>query len=249
MAVAITLTATSSTSTTHTATWSSSYTYIWLQYSTIYTPWTTISSSLSGSDNYEQTVTPNITYTYRANGSNDGATWSGWSDTASATSYADTVLATLSLAGSSTDVTTSTAVSDTVSATINFSAYSLEAQSISTNYAHYLAASTGVVYQYSPDYKGDAGEAIPCYWQSKDTNFVDQYRELENRQKNVHFVRLYYVDTDSSVATTVKLSTDGGVTWDGTSTQSIGTGNGKNKSVDFYFEDGPVSGHSFLLWR
>jgi len=174
--------------------------------------------------------------------------WSEWSETSNlCTPAADTFFGVLYLGGSSEDSIRGTSYSDTVDATINLLGYSLESQSIKTTYAFYLAASTGAVYQYSGDYKSDAGTAIPSYWRSKETNFTDQFKELENRQKNVHFVRLYYVDTDDDVNTSIKISTDGGVTWAGSATKTIGDGDGKNKSSDFYFTDGPVSGQFFTI--
>lgn len=221
--------------------------YIELQYKTIYQSWITESAVIAGADNsYDFTAVSNIEYEFQIRGYTAATeTWSVWSDTASATCVVDTVTKSLNLSGSSTDIIGSTAVTDTVTKTIEFSGYSLDAGSIKTTYAYYLADSTGAVYQYSGDYKGDGGTAIPCRWQSKETNFVDQYKELENRQKNVHFIRLYYVDLDSSTSVTVKISTDGGVTWDAGVTKSLGTGDGKNKSSDFFFNDGPVSGQLF----
>ncbi len=244
--------ASSTSATAITVSWTNpgGYLYQELQYQTPYEGWTTESSSIgAGSTSYSFTATTNVEYYFRMRGQ-DSTTevWSAWSETSNAcTCAADTVVKTLELSGSSEDVVSSTSVSDTSSKTINFSGYSLDAQSITTEYAYYVADSTGAVYEYSPDYKSDGGTAIPCYWQSKETNFTDQYKELENRQKNVHYARLYYKDLDSSMNTSVKISTDGGATWAATSTKSIGTGDGKNKSSDFYFTDGAVSGQIFTI--
>lgn len=246
------LTATSTSDTDITVAWTNAETYLFieLQYRTIYSGgWVTESASISRSEtDYEFTATSNLEYKFRVRGQDTTTEiWSSWSNTDETICAVDVVVSTLEFSGSSTEVKTSTAVTDTVTATINFSGYSLEAQSIKTTYAYYLADSTGAVYQYSNDYNSDGGTAIPCYWQSKETNFTDQFKELENRQKNVHYVRLYYVDLDSSTGVTVKVSTDGGVTWASTITKSLGTGNGKNKSSDFFFNDGPVSGQLFTV--
>lgn len=248
------LSASSTSATEITVSWSlgggvSSYLNQELQYKTIYQEWTTESASIEGADtSYEFTAISNLRYEFRVRGQDiTTEIWSDWSNTDSTLCAIDTVVTTLNLSGSSTDVKASTAVSDTVSKTINFSGFSLEAQSITTTYAYYLADSTGAVYEYSGDYNSDGGTAIPCYWQSKETNFTDQFRELENRQKNVHYVRLYYVDLDSGTGVSVKISKDGGVTWDKSVTKSLGTGDGKNKSSDFFLEDGPVSGQLFTV--
>lgn len=250
------LTATSTSSTEITVTWSlgtgvSGYRFQELQYQTLYSGgWRTLSASIDGEETSYTGITaiPNMRVEFRVRGQ-DRTTedWSDWSNTDSTTCGADTIQDRFVFRASSTDIIGSTAVEEDVEATINFSGYSLDAGSVKTTYAYYLADSTGAVYQYSGDYKSDSGTAIPCRWQSKETNFVDQYKELENRQKNVHYIRLYYVDLDSSTSVTAKISTDGGVTWDAGVTKSLGTGDGKNKSSDFYFNDGPVSGQLFTV--
>ena len=242
--------ATSTDSTSITVSWTNSDTYsgIEVQYKTLYGTWTTASAVINGGEtSYDFTAVSNIAYQFRVRGEDEvTGVMSAWSETSNwCICVLDIISSTLLLSGSSEDVVANTAIGDTNSATIEFSGYSLDAQSISTTYAFYLATSTGAVYQYSGDYKSDAGVVIPCDWQSKQTNFTDQFKELESRQKNIHFARLYYVDLDSTTGVTIKLSNDGGVTWDGTSTKSIGTGNGKNKSADFYFEGGPISGQIF----
>lgn len=245
---AIILSAVSTDQDTITITWTSSYDYVWLQYKQYGGEWTTIDDKLVNSDTYGFTCIPNITYYFRARGSSDwGATYDDWTAQKTATSYADIVYTGLLFDGISIDFVNLEAADDTGSATITFDGFSLDSGSISTNYAYYLGDSTGKIYLYSDDYNGDAGETIPCEWQSKETNFVDQYKELENMQKNVHFARLYYVDKSSSVNTIIKISNDGGITWNKSVTKSIGTGDGKNKSADFFFPDGPVSGQFFTI--
>ena len=229
------------------------YIYQELQYKITYpypSSWSTESATIGKTaTSYDFTALSNHTWMFRFRGQDvTTEAWSDWSETSNeCTCWVNTVFDVLFLSGSSTDVKASTAVTDTVTKTISFDGYSAEAQSIKTNYAYYLADALGVVHLYSGDYNGDAGVAIPCYWQSKQTNFTDQYKELESQQKNVHFVRLYYVDTDDDVPTSIKLSTDGGVTWAGSVTKDIGDGYGKNKSADFYFEGGAVSGQFFMV--
>lgn len=249
------VTATSTSATGITVSWTNpgGYVYQELQYKITHpypSSWATESATIGRDEtSYDFTALSNHTWIFRLRGQ-DVTTeeWSGWSETSNlCTPAADAVFGVLYFEGSSVDSIRGTAYSDTVDATIEFSGYSLEAQSIKTTYAFYLASSTGAVYQYSGDYKSDAGIAIQSYYRSKQTNFTDQFKELENRQKNVHFARLYYVDTDDDVSTSIKISTDGGVTWVGAVTKTIGDGDGKNKSSDFYFTDGPVSGQFFTI--
>ena len=249
------VTATSESATGIAITWTPSGGYMnqELQYKITYpypSSWSTESATIGAmAHSYEFTALSNHTWMFRMRGQ-DIVTevWSGWSETSNrCTCWVDTVFNILFLSGLSENTIQGTAYSDTVDATINLSGYSADAQSIKTNYAFYLASSTGAVYQYSDDYKSDAGTAIQSYWRSKETNFTDQFKELENRQKNVHFARLYYVDTDEDVNTSIKISTDGGVTWVGAATKTIGDGDGKNKSADFYFEGGAISGQFFTV--
>jgi len=246
----VTATSTSSTGITITWTIAEAYLYQELQYQTPYINWTTISASIKGTaETYSFIAVPNIEYMFRLRGQDATLeTWSDWSDVSfPCTCALDVVSESIFFGGSSIDLLVEGTYSDTVTATITFDGFSLDAGSISTNYAHYLASSTGAVYEYSDAYEGDAGEKIPCEWQSKETNFVDQYKELEDMQKNVHFARLYYVDKTANVSTIIKLSNDGGVTWKKSVTKSIGTGDGKSKSADFFFPEGPLSGQFFTI--
>ena len=239
------LSATSTGATEITITWTNSeeYSSIELQRQTISQSWNPLkffdTSKVGYVETYSITATVSVIYEFRVRGYSGG--WSDWSNTDTAVCWGDVGSSGIKLSGTSTEMVLSGDYSDTVSATIKFEGFSLDSGSISTAYAYYLADSAGKIYEYSDDYKGDAGNTIPCEWQGKETNFVDQFKELESRYKVIHFARLYYVDKSSGVSTTIKLSTDGGVTWKKSVTKTIGTGDGKNKSADFFFPDGPVS--------
>lgn len=246
------LSVTSTSSSGATVEWTNvgTYLFIELQYKHEYLGWTTESASIRRTTtSYEFTgMLPNVKYTFRVRGQDTTTEeWSDWSNTDFTTCAVDTVVKTLNFSGSITDIIGTTAVTETVTKTIEFSGYSREAGSISTTYAYYVADSVGNVYLYSGDYNSDGGTAIPCLWQSKQTNFVDQFKELENRYKNVHFVRLYYVDLDTTTPVSVKISNDGGATWAKSVTKNLGTGDGKDKSSDFFFNDGPVAGQFFTV--
>ena len=118
--------------------------------------------------------------------------------------------------------------------TMSLSALSGGSQSIRTDWAMFLGSSTGVVYDYSPDYLSDDGVAVGAIWQSKQTDLADQVPEMADQWKNLWKVRLVYVDKTASTNVTVYVSADGGESWS-SRMKSLGTGDGTTKSADFYF--------------
>lgn len=211
--------------------------------------WTYFDTKMDGDRvTYDVPVVWNKVYQFRVRGYINIIGWYYWSDPSNYCSSGTEIgTGELLFSGKSTDIISGDAFEHGEDASLEFEGYSLEAQSLATTYAYYLASATGAVYEYAEDYTTDAGTAIPSLWRSKETNFTDQFKELESRQKNVHGIRLYYVDKDADVAVSIKASTDGGATWVGVATKTIGTGDGTAKSTDFYFDGGPVSGQFFTF--
>ena len=172
-------------------------------------------------------------------------------DITHAYNYTNTSTGTLGLSGTSTTayamghtgtgtlslVPTSAASAGMVhsgTGTLSLSALSGGSQSIRTDWAMFLGSSTGVVYDYSPDYLSDDGVAVGAIWQSKQTDLADQVPEMADQWKNLWKVRLVYVDKTASTNVTVYVSADGGESWS-SRMKSLGTGDGTTKSADFYF--------------
>ena len=180
----------------------------------------------------------------------------GWVDDLSidiehAYNYTNTSTGTLSLSGTSTtayamghtgtgtlDLTPSSTSSagaiSTHTGTLALNGVSGASQSIRTDWAMFLGAGSGKVYDYSPDYLSDDGVAISSVWQSKQTDLADQYPEMADMWKNLWKIRLIYVDKTASTNVTVYVSVDGGENWS-SRMQSLGTGDGTTKSADFFF--------------
>ena len=87
--------------------------------------------------------------------------------------------------------------------------------------------------------------SVTCYFQSKDFDASDQEPQFQNLTKTVDRVQLEYVDEDSATPVSVSLSVDGGQTWAGTASRSIGTGSGRTRVADFWFL--PVTGKMFRI--
>jgi len=111
--------------------------------------------------------------------------------------------------------------------------------SAGSNYEYYLADDSGAIYEQGLNYKGDAGSAIICSWVSKNTDFTDQGAQSDIF-KTVYSVKLFYLDNDASVQTTIYMSTDDGTTWVSSpiGTRSLGTGSGQVKTETWYFPGG-----------
>lgn len=86
---------------------------------------------------------------------------------------------------------------------------------------------------------------VTCYFQSKDFDFSDQNPPFQNMTKTVDRVQLEYVDESASTPVSISLSVDGGLTWAGTASRTIGTGDGKTKVSDFWFL--PITGKFFRV--
>lgn len=86
---------------------------------------------------------------------------------------------------------------------------------------------------------------LTCYFQSKDFDMSDQTPTYQDLFKTVDKVQLEYVDVSSSTPVAVSLSVDGGLTWAGTTTRTIGTGTKLTRVADFGFL--PVTGKMFRI--
>ena len=216
--------------------------------------WVTIDDELEGGfETYtDSAVTQNVRINYRVAGQ-DGpsGTWTAWSNTNTAGCFADTLTEALTVTDSLSEVAITGDIfldtfsmsdildeagvyADTFTEAFTVSDYLLDSETIRTNYAYYLGASTGDVYEYSGDYKGYAGDAIESRWESKDIDFSDQLPYLRGFFKTIYGARLYYVDLDADTQVGVGYSTDGGATWK-METKTIGAGSGVFNTVDFHF--------------
>jgi len=115
----------------------------------------------------------------------------------------------------------------------------LGAVGVLTNYAFYLAGSTGAVYEYSLNYKGDAGLPITCTWVGANRDFADQGASPDTF-KTVYSAELIYLDLDASTQVDVYISTNDGTTWttSPTGTKTLGTGSKEVKSATWHFPGG-----------
>lgn len=216
--------------------------------------WVTITTTLEGGEEAytDADVTQNVKINYRVAGY-DGrvGAWTAWSNSSSAACYADTLTDAFTVTGSIGELAvTGDIFLDTFSMSdildevgtyveefteaFSLGDYLLDSESIRTNYAYYLGASTGDVYEYSGDSQGYAGDAIESRWESKEIDFTDQLPRLRGLFKTIYGARLFYVDLDADTQVGIGYSTDGGATWK-METKTIGTGSGVFKTVDFHF--------------
>jgi len=178
-------------------------------------------------------VAPNTIHAYKIQGKVTGE-YVEPSDSDSSAYWTDTITDEIIVGDSVAEYATAPDVSDTVTDTIYVSDFVADATDIRTNYAYYMATADGKIYEYSDFYKSDGGTAITAWWKSKDTDFGDQSIENADKFKTVEFVRLHYVDKSAGALISIKLSTDGGLTWT-TETKTIGNGDQKSKFEDFHF--------------
>jgi len=92
------------------------------------------------------------------------------------------------------------------------------------------------LYLFDTSYKADNDKSIKSFYRTKRLDFTDQDGEALNQWKTIDKVQLTYRDLDADTPVTVYVSDDGGVNWVSTS-RTIGTGDKKTKTADFYFMD------------
>ena len=229
------------------------YSDIWIQKNEG-SGWVTITDTYDGGDQTytDADVTQNVVINYRVAGFDGRAgEWTAWSNSSPAACYADTLTDAFTVTGSIGELAVTGDIfldtfsmsdildeegtyADTFTEAFTVSDYLLDSESIRTNYAYYLGASTGDVYEYSGDSQGYAGDAIESRWESKEIDFTDQLPRLRGLFKTIYGARLFYVDLDADTQVGIGYSTDGGATWK-MGTKTIGTGSGVFKAVDFHF--------------
>ena len=124
--------------------------------------------------------------------------------------------------------------SNTVTDTITMTTALSSSQTIKTDYAYYLGADSGPVYEYSPDYTGDNLSSIVSSWRSKATDFSELNIKFAGIWKTVYRFSVWYVDLSSGLNLTAYVSTDGGTTWS-SSSASAGTASNATARKDFFF--------------
>ena len=98
----------------------------------------------------------------------------------------------------------------------------------------YLGAYGGGVYECDDSFKGDGGQIITSYWQSKNLDFGDQDKESADLFKTIAGIKMLYIDTNSTDIT-LSISTDDGATWtDSTKTIGSGTNDTAEEIFDFW---------------
>jgi hypothetical protein len=81
---------------------------------------------------------------------------------------------------------------------------------------------------------------MTCSFETKDFDMSDQAPAYQNLNKTIDRVQLEYVDKTSDTPVSISISTDGGQTWAGTTSRSIGAGTGLTAVADFWFL--PITG-------
>jgi len=95
--------------------------------------------------------------------------------------------------------------------------------------------------------KADNGYPVSSYIRTKDLDFTDQHPDIAGMIKTIRKFRLIYEDIDADTPISVYISNDGGENWD-VSTATIGTGDGRIKTQDFYFMNSEyVTGMNFTF--
>jgi len=92
------------------------------------------------------------------------------------------------------------------------------------------------LYLFGTNYKADNSKNIKCSYRTKRLDFTDQDEEGLNQWKTVDKVQLTYRDIDADTPVTIYLSDDGGENWVSAS-RTIGTGDKRTKTADFWFLD------------
>ena len=194
---------------------------------------------------------------YRANINTTSCPWFvGWVDDISldiSYSYVDTGKDTVALSESTSDnvfiadtaedtVTVTDSASDSMviedsgsdTVTVTDSAADFRVISLDVDFAYYYGSFDGKLYREDSSYKSDDGTAIDSYWESKVTDFADEYMECLGRNKTLYYIDLWYKDLYTSATVTVSVSADAGVTWTDM-TRSIGVDDDKNKKARYFF--------------
>lgn len=82
--------------------------------------------------------------------------------------------------------------------------------------------SDGKIYQWGTTSLSDNGAAIDAYWSSKDYRCADVDQNERNKFITIHGVTVTYVDSGTPFNLDLYYSTDGGITYQGPYTESLG---------------------------
>jgi len=126
-----------------------------------------------------------------------------------------------------------TTYTDSFSDTIYLTGYLIESAVAVRNIAMFIADTSGNIYEYDDQFKGDAGVAIVAHDVTKRLDFSDMYPADINKWKTIYGAKLIYVDKSASSTVTFGYSLDGGVSWTEESA-TIGVGDGTIKEHDFF---------------
>lgn len=103
------------------------------------------------------------------------------------------------------------------------------------DYAYYLGTTAGQVCEYSAANLSDNGVSIDASWRSKSVASFDIDPRLFSNWLSLYKVQITYVDLSANTPIIVSVSTDGGVSWESSPTEEVGTGDAMVKDVFFYF--------------
>jgi hypothetical protein len=111
----------------------------------------------------------------------------------------------------------------------------------------YVGNDDGDIYKISDTYEAEGAVAIPAYYRTKQLDFTDEYEQLIGMWKTVEHVTVTYRDVMASTPLSIHISDDGGVTWASKHT-TVGTGDGKIKTKDFWFLDSDLCTSDFFFF-
>jgi len=133
----------------------------------------------------------------------------------------------------------------TIKAPVTTVIKTVETTEVLTNTFDVIAAD-GATYKIDTTH-ADAGYPVSSYIRTKDLDFTDQHPDIAGMMKTIRKFRLIYEDIDASTPITAYISNDGGANWSASSA-TVGTGDGRVKTQDFYFMNSEcVTGLTFTF--
>ena len=217
--------------------------------------WTTISNGIYYKNDFS--ATENYTYQFKlifsvgaTSVTSETVTCTIWTDTSAETvTLADASSETVAFHGTHTETVTLTesgasqqAITDGHTETIHLADAGAPLTSLTSDYQYFFGSYDGQVYTENKDYLNDDGNAIETFINLKQGDLADQDPGCLDQYKTIWEGRLWYVDVKAGSTTTLKISTDGGTTWD-EKTVNLGNGDGTIKVAKFYFI---TTGHTIM---
>ena len=109
-----------------------------------------------------------------------------------------------------------------------------------------VVATDGAIHKFDTTH-ADNEYPVSSYIRTKDLDFTDQHPDISGMMKTIRKLRLIYEDIDADTPITAYISNDGGINWS-TSSATVGTGDGRVKTQDFYFMNSEyVTGLNFTF--